>query len=315
MPNRLQLRYPERMEISPLSILPCSAERRDEALALVLSELAPSQRREIAASVHNCDFDPLVPHGLLIAVRDGYLRGAAWLQPQPGKTAVLWPPQLVPGEDHRTAYQLAEAAAGELNRLDVSMAQVLLPANDITHIAVLTSIGFEHLADLVYLSCESERFATAPGDSKLEFIRYAESQRERFAQLVEQTYENTLDCAALNGVRSMDDVLDGYRAAGTFRAENWLTVRHVGQDVGVLLLADHTPVKHWELVYMGLTPAARGRGLGLEIVRHAQRLARRALVERIVLAVDEVNQPARSMYCRAGFEAWDRRAVYVRVCR
>jgi ribosomal protein S18 acetylase RimI-like enzyme len=41
-------------------------------------------------------------------------------------------------------------------------------------------------------------------------------------------------------------------------------------------------------------------------------LARRASVERIVLAVDAVNEPAVRMYRSAGFEMWDRRTVYIR---
>ena len=35
------------------------------------------------------------------------LCGAAWAQRQPGNTAVLWPPQLIPGERSRTAHPLA----------------------------------------------------------------------------------------------------------------------------------------------------------------------------------------------------------------
>ena len=35
-----------------------------------------------------------------------------------------------------------------------------------------------------------------------------------------------------------------------------------GRDVGVLLLADHPRARHWELMYMGLVPEARGTGLG-----------------------------------------------------
>jgi mycothiol synthase len=66
---------------------------------------------------------------------------------------------------------------------------------------------------------------------------------------------------------------------------------------------------------MGVVPEARGRGWGRQIVRHAQTLALRAKVERIVLAVDAANEPAMRMYRSAGFEAWDRRAVFVRFKR
>jgi mycothiol synthase len=80
----------------------------------------------------------------------------------------------------------------------------------------------------------------------------------------------------------------------------------------VLLLADHPSARHWELVYMGIVPQARGRGWGRQITQHAQFLARRHNIERIVLAVDAANSPALAMYRSAAFEPWDRRTVYVR---
>jgi ribosomal protein S18 acetylase RimI-like enzyme len=169
------------------------------------------------------------------------------------------------------------------------------------------------LADLVYLTCEAERFpADLLDPHDLAFLPYDASQHDRFIQVIEQTYEDTLDCPALNGARRMEDVLEGYRATGMFHPEHWLIVRAGGQDVGVLLLADHSAARHWELVYMGLVPIARGQGWGRQITQHAQRLARRQNVERIVLAVDAANSPALGMYRAAGFEPWDRRVVFVR---
>ena len=99
---------------------------------------------------------------------------------------------------------------------------------------------------------------------------------------------------------------------GVFRPENWLFVRSGAKDVGVLLLADHGMSQHWELVYMGLVPAARGKRIGAAIVQHAQQLVHRAGVARLVLAVDAANSPAIKMYNESGFIAWDTRIVYVR---
>ena len=110
-------------------------------------------------------------------------------------------------------------------------------------------------------------------------------------------------------------MIAGYRATGVYRAENWLIVQHDGQDVGVLILADHPQARHWELVYMGLVPEARGCGWGRQITQHAQTLAEDAQVERIVLAVDAENEPALRMYRTAGFQTWDHRSVYVRFFR
>jgi ribosomal protein S18 acetylase RimI-like enzyme len=296
------------MSTASPEILPCPPDRREEALTLVLSEIAPSQRREIAGGWLDSD-------SLFIALCDGQLRGAACGQRQPGNTAVLWPPRLVADESEQTAHQLAVAVTRALDAAAIGMTQALLPWGDAELVPVLRATGFQHLTDLLYLTCESDRFlATAPA-SELQFVVYDERERGRLSALIEQTYEATLDCPALNGVRRMGDVIDGYRATGVFRAENWLIARSGERPVGVLLLADHPAARHWELMYMGLVPAARGHGWGQQLTRHAQWLAKLAGVERIVLAVDAANRPALAIYERAGFAVWDRRSVFVRVFR
>jgi ribosomal protein S18 acetylase RimI-like enzyme len=208
-----------------------------------------------------------------------------------------------------------EAIARAMDAAGVSMTQVLVPSQDVEIIALLNDAGFHHLADLLYLTCEASRFPTQFPASDLQFVPYDVTQRGRLMHLVERTYEGGLDCAGLNGVRRMEDVIDGYQQTGAFRPENWLIVQRDDQDVGVLLLTDHPGPRHWELVYMGLVPAARGRGWGRQIARHAQWLANGAQVERIVLAVDAENWPALEMYRVVGFEPWDRRTVYVRIAR
>jgi ribosomal protein S18 acetylase RimI-like enzyme len=64
---------------------------------------------------------------------------------------------------------------------------------------------------------------------------------------------------------------------------------------------------------MGLTPAARGRGWGHELTRHAFSLAQAAGRRQLVLAVDANNAPALKTYAAAGFAAWDRRSVFLRM--
>jgi len=281
---------------------------------LALSELAPSLRREAAGdSWPLLDADPWPVPGLYIALRGETLRGATWAQRQPGNTAMFWRPQLLGSEPITTARRLAVAAIQDLDNSTIGMAQVLLPSQNADGVPLLKGVGFRHLADLLYLSCEADCYpSSAPKSTHIEFVPYDESQLGRFMLLIERTYEGTLDCAALNGMRQMVEVVAGYRSTGVFRPENWLVVRGGGQDAGVLMLADHPAAGHWELVYMGLVPEARGRGWGRKIARHAQSLARAANVERIVTAVDATNEPALRMYCAVGFQLWDRRTVLVR---
>jgi len=302
------------MTTGSLEIVRCPAALIEEALALVLCDLAPSQRRDLGKLLLSVD-DPadLANEALFVARRGTELRGAAWGQRQAGNYAVFWLPQVVPGEDAKTEQRLAERVVEALDTTGIDLAQSLLTAPNASTINLLRHVGFRHLADLMYLTCEAARFpTTAPETREIEFEDYATTQRGRLIRIVEQTYEGTLDCTALNGIRDLDDVINGYQNTGVFAAANWQFVRCGGQDVGVLLLADHPQARHWELVYMGLVPEVRGRGWGRQIARYAQWLGRRAAIERILVAVDAANVPAATAYAATGFEMWDRRAVYLR---
>src|SRR4051812_11770001 len=292
----------------------CPAELRGEALALVLCDVAPSLRRQVAGRLLDADDSAeLANEALFVALSGHNLRGAAWGQLQSGNIAVFWPPQLEPGEDELTGIHLGEAVVAALDETGVEMAQAVLSAPSPATVAGLRHVGVRHVADLHYLSCEADKFPlAAPEPCELEFEEYRADQRERLMRLIERTYEGTLDCTALNGMRDIDNVVNGYQGTGFFRPENWLFARNKGEDVGVLLLGDHPKGKHWELMYTGLVPAARGRGWGRQITRYAQWLARGARVERIVVAVDVANAPGMVMYYHAGFELWDKRAVYLR---
>lgn len=295
-------------------IIRCPLSQIAEAAALVLGDVAPASRPDIAPELFDRD-DPAGARdeAVYVALSGGEVCGAAWGQRQPGNTAILWPPRFGPGGDIAAAQPLVEAVAGELDAKAVGMTQVLLPEDDAATVAAIQAAGFRHLADLLYLTCEAMSFPTTrPDAGPLEFEPYDASQRGRLSDVIERTYEGTQDCVALGASRQMDDVVAGYQATGRFDPANWLFVRADRQDVGVLLLADHLALGHLELVYMGLVPQFRGRGWGAQIARHAQWLARSAKAERIVLAVDAANAPALAMYRDTDFVVWDQRAVYAR---
>ncbi len=302
------------MPIDSVEIVRCPPELRAEALALVLCDVAPSLRRQVAGGLLNAeDLAELANEPLFIARRGKQLCGAVWGQRQSGNIAVFWPPQLEAGEDATTARSLAEAVIAALDDTSIELVQAFLSAPDPEIVTVLRHVGFHHLADLHYMACESQKFpVAAPNSCGLDYTDYKPSQRHRLIGLIERTYEGTLDCTSLNGVRDIEHVINGYQNTGVFLPQCWLIVRSGDCDVGVLLLADHPQNRQWELMYVGLVPEARGRGWGRQITRYAQWLARGARAERIVVAVDAANGPAVAMYRSSGFELWDRRAVYVR---
>ena len=85
-----------------------------------------------------------------------------------------------------------------------------------------------------------------------------------------------------------------------------------GKDAGVVLLNDHPDQDAVELVYLGVTPSARGRGLGHRMLQ--QGLSESAGRGRAVifLAVDCENSYANSLYRDCGFDELARRQILLR---
>jgi ribosomal protein S18 acetylase RimI-like enzyme len=272
--------------------------------------------RQLAATLDQFRIEPTAAAGLLEARSNNTLIGAAWLQLQAGRVASLWSPQTAANTERQTdaAVQKLLSAAIELAlRANSRMIQALLRTDAGGESGLLFDAGFDHIADLLYLVSPSSAFPSfAPSDG-LEFEPFSNATAARFAAIVEQTYLATRDCPRLNGVRPIQEVLDGYRMVGRFDPAHWLLVRHGGHDVGCLLLADHAEHRLWELVYMGIVPEVRGKGFGLATTRKAQWLAGKAGAERLVLAVDAANEPAVRGYAAAGFVSWDRRSVWLKI--
>jgi len=299
---------------TPLKI--ASAEPADQAaaLGLVFCDQPPESRgAHVAGLLRQSQSGSLPLNGLLAARRGEAVVGAVWAQLQPGRVAAVWAPQLAEEEPPDTGQQLAITAVDYLRTHDVRLAQCLLETDTGDCVGWLHQAGFMHAADLLYLVSTVGRFPTAPTNVDLEYHPCDTVSRDRLVEIVERTYQDTLDCPTMNGVRAMQDVLDGYRKIGTFDANRWLIVRHADSDVGCLLLTDHEDAGQWELIYMGLVPETRGKGWGLEVTRHAQWMCREAGRKRLVLAVDASNGPALEQYASAGFMSWDRRSVFLRI--
>jgi mycothiol synthase len=255
--------------------------------------------------------NPSAGYRILGTFGDAELKSAILVQIQPGRTAVIWPPRLAASESPETARRLLRQCLEDLPTPAIRMVQSLLPTNLGPDADLLLNAGFRHVSDLLFLVILAKDFPATSPAAGFQFESYSTAQHARFARLVDATYEGTMDCPAVNGIRATDDVLDGYRATGEYAPQRWFIVRREGNDVGCLILTDYPDLSAWELIYVALLPAWRGRGWGVEIVRHALWLCRQASRSRLVLAVDAVNEPALRMYAAAGFQSWDQKSVFV----
>jgi ribosomal protein S18 acetylase RimI-like enzyme len=271
------------------------------------------RRRQISEALAHAALPDSRPFaGLIVARRGSRLVGTVLCQLEPGRTAIVWLPRLIASESPSTAAALLAAIWEFLAQQSVVLAQVLLSTVDKNERAILRAGKFYHLANLLYLVSPEGSFPTAPPATPLEFEPYCEANHRRWQQVLAATYEGTLDCPGLAIVRDPEDVLAGYRASGAFDPRYWLLVRSEDRDVGCLLLADHPRHDSMEVLYLGLIPAARGRGWGKQLARRAQWLAGLAGRQRLLLAVDAANRPATETYMAAGFQTWQRRRLYVK---
>ncbi len=288
----------------------CSPEQRTDALRVLHSGLPYGQQLALVQALQgtrdqgHAEFD-----GLLIALAADQVVAAAWAQLTPGRTAVVW----LPDANSPAALALMRAMAEFLDACEVTLAQFLAADDEIVSLELLEAGGFHELAKLAYLAADQALFPRHCPTSQLEFSSHADDTPERLGELLVRTYEGSLDCPQLNGIRDSSDVLDGYRQQGTFDPERWFIVANQGEDIGTLILTVHSDSGNWELVYMGLVPEQRGNGFGREVLDYAMWKAGEGGAERLVLAVDQDNQPALENYERAGFVAWDRRTVYARL--
>ncbi|TWU48791.1 Mycothiol acetyltransferase [Rubripirellula tenax] len=175
----------------------------------------------------------------------------------------------------------------------------------------------ETIATLDYLSgpadgqarSELVKDATSPLEfSKLDFQDVSDSPIEasrpwqQLVELIQSTYAGTMDCPRLNEFRTVQQTLQGYRSAAAFDQRFWFTAidRQTGEDAGCVILATHDKVV--ELVYMGLAPAARSRGFAAHLIAHAMDCAIAIGGDRLILAVDRDNTPAKRLYELAGMK-------------
>ncbi|MFW6171120.1 MAG: GNAT family N-acetyltransferase [Planctomycetota bacterium] len=290
-----------------VKIEPTPPKLRKNVLQLMQLGRARTERLLDAARAGAIDME-----GLFHARRRETLVGAVWGQRMPGSLAFCWPAALARGEPEQTAALLHAAINRYLDDARIRLAQAMLPVRDLVSAMRLVRAGYEHLVDLDYLASSSEHFPREQPKSPLTMLAGWRGRETRLKALVERTYQNTLDCARLDNRRCIDDVLNGYRRTGVYRAQWWVVARYQEEDIGCMLMADHPEHNQCELMYLGVVPEQRGKGWGMQLTKLAQWIALQAHRQQIVLAVDDANWPARQLYERAGFDVWDRRSVYVR---
>jgi ribosomal protein S18 acetylase RimI-like enzyme len=240
------------------------------------------------------------------AYRDEEVQAVVLAQIQVGKTALLWPPRVIRKASHEWQETVLRSCLQQLQQMGIVVLQaLLLPSAQADH-TLLTHAGFYNAAELLYMTAERISFPAQLPFPALEWENVSPND-ERLRDLVSASYHGSLDCPVIDGWRAIDDVLAGYQATGTYRADLWWLLQQGQQATGCIIVADYPHMAQWELVYLGVHPRSRGQGLGEQMVLWLQHQALIQNVERIILAVDAANHPALAIYRDCGFVEFDRR--------
>ncbi|MFO0926040.1 MAG: hypothetical protein U0736_03250 [Gemmataceae bacterium] len=149
-----------------------------------------------------------------------------------------------------------------------------LPTDDEAPLAApLLRHGFLHPTGMTFLRHDLLCLPSLPSPSHLACLRYPAVSPADFATTLLRTYEGTLDCPEMNGVRSIDEVIEGHRPHGLHDPSRWWLVTRQGRPVAVLLMAEMA-TGEWEVAYVGVVPEEQ-RGVGAAVVAFALDRARR----------------------------------------
>jgi ribosomal protein S18 acetylase RimI-like enzyme len=297
---------------------PARTEELGAAFRLLFQHLPPrEQDRRVANALHLVQRGELDRAGILVLRGPDGLLGAFVCLPIPGASALAWPPAVVAGE-HRLDREdrLLQHARAWLRSRGVKIAQALLAPDEVQLAPSLERNGFPHVTTLWYLRHDLHLPLRCLGvPSRLTFEPYDPANPSRFQGALLATYDSSLDCPEINGVRSIEEIIQGHQAQGLFDPTRWWLARAGDRPVGVLLTTEPPESRDWEVAYMGVVPQARRRGFGREILLQALAEARAAGASCLTLSVDARNRPAWGLYHSIGFQPYDRREVYLAVWR
>jgi mycothiol synthase len=249
------------------------------------------------------------PEGIFVARNAAGLCGVQICVPLPGASGLFWLPKTTPA-DARLEDRLVQRALDWLGGRGTKLAEALVSPRDVPYIRPLVRRGFRPVTRLHYL--QHLLASVPPGSaSRVRLITYAQENREVFHNTLLRTYEATLDCPELNGVRTIDEIIAGHIGQGNFRPERWWLAFEAERPVALAMVTEVPDTKAWDLSYLGVVPEARRRGLGRELARHVLDVAQSSRAPKVILAVDTRNQPALQLYSDLGFLSVDFREVYL----
>ena len=282
------------------------------AFRFVFQAVAEEERpARVAHGLDMVRVGELQREGIWVAVEADRVVGALICLRVPGASALVWPPQAEPGT---TCAAIEDALMAKscswLRSQNVRIAQCLLEQKDEMLAEPLLRFGFRKVTSLMYMRHDLSR-VPARLSGTLSYQSYRDVDPKLFCATLEKTYEGTLDCPELNGVRTMEEIVTGHISQGRHDPDRWWLAFDSAMPVAVLLLAAIPEWHGWDLSYLGVVPEARRKGFAQTLALKALWECRQAGQSKMTLSVDRRNLPAQFLYEKLSFISYDRRDVYL----
>lgn len=301
----------------PISITPAGSGQRIVALQILFARFpVEEQAAKLAETLQSVEQGRLNLEGLVLAEENGIPVGAALSMHQSDGITLVWPPvitcQAVDPVEIESA--LMKWMCDRIDQHGSKLAQVLLdPANSAER-DLLEQFQFEEAAEMFFLARQliPEDLTVELDLGEFDHDLYTEADADRFAAVIERTYEQSLDCPFLSGFRTGKDAIASHRLSGQFDPAGWRMYRIGRTDVGVVLMNDHPDQNAIELVYFGIVPEFRGQGFGRMMLKQCLQAATIAGRGVIYLSADCGNIYATTLYRELGFVELARRRIMLR---
>lgn len=308
-------------------IVQTAPERWDQTLEFFLRRYPPQYRQHRKETLlRRLQLPDAIPlelwHVEVRIVKAGHLLpivAAGVIEYQPGGIAMAGVPALLSRQFLPAGVTLLREWMDMLTNRGYRTFQVVAEEPLPVHRQMMREAGLDRLTSLLYMVWEPASHPVPSAEEQLaeglgmEPFRDLPGYWQRLACVVERTYVNSLDCPEVSGLRAVEDTLAGYRLSGPWHPQLWFLLRKDAEDIGCLLLCDRAEEKSLELVYMGIIPEYRGKGLSRFLIAEAQRQTIGLGRLRLVLAVDVRNWPALHVYEKAGFCSFARAEVYQKI--
>ena len=303
------------------SIVQVGANRRSEAIDRLVSPGPATDRRAVQHFLHYAQTNAVNLDGLWSRQGpDGRLVATVLAVPSAGRTAMVFASHPRAADQTAGIARLVDHACREVAGWHVDLAQALLDPGETLERRMFEAAGFQELAVLSYLERPVSKASPPPAprwpaDTRIRVEPYRDGMDGDLGTILERSYEQTLDCPGLYGLRRTEDIIAGHKATGRFDPSLWTLLWVDDEPAGVILINAFPGHKTTELVYIGLAPFARGRGLGRQLLRHGLRLLHGRRERSITLAVDQHNTPALALYEAEGFQPAVQRVAVIRSLR